>query len=466
MVRCVPTRRGVFLQSSDRLTGLPTELINNILTLVPIRDVVRTSALSRNWRYKWMYIPEIVFDSRSIPLFPPSASLQGQRNLVDFVTHVLSFHSGTLQKFGMSGYLESSCNDVDRWILLLSRKSVKMITLEFPQGNQYKVPSALFSIQTLEELKLKRSILKLPSHTIGFKNLVDLDLWKVTLTNETIASIIVDCPLEKLTLIYCDGFSCLNVCAPKLIMFFLYSPCGSIYFDNTPQLRIASIEMLPMMVGGIPLPRHLVTSRLDARLTGLVNVQELCIFKNFMKILAAHIIPERLCFTYHILTTMLLEMNFESLVENSTALCLFRSSPCLLTLHVTVSTSSVDDGSCDREFTGICVKLMSNFFHYLVFCRVIFLDSIPFLGNGRFWESIPHEEIIFARLNNLVLSGFMGMKNEVSFVQFVLRCAVMLHTIRITWDATVEKGTKRTGTLENMMQFRRASPRARVIFSG
>ncbi|KAF9609394.1 hypothetical protein IFM89_015735 [Coptis chinensis] len=404
MVRCVPTRRGVFLQSSDRLTGLPTELINNILTLVPIRDVVRTSALSRNWRYKWMYIPEIVFDSRSIPLFPPSASLQGQRNLVDFVTHVLSFHSGTLQKFGMSGYLESSCNDVDRWILLLSRKSVKMITLEFPQGNQYKVPSALFSIQTLEELKLKRSILKLPSHTIGFKNLVDLDLWKVTLTNETIATY--------------------NV--------FLYSPCGSIYFDNTPQLRIASIEMLPMMVGGIPLPRHLVTSRLDARLTGLVNVQELCIFKNFMKILAAHIIPERLCFTYHILTTMLLEMNFESLVENSTALCLFRSSPCLLTLHVT------------SDFSG----------------------QHTLLGNGRFWESIPHEEIIFARLNNLVLSGFMGMKNEVSFVQFVLRCAVMLHTIRITWDATVEKGTKRTGTLENMMQFRRASPRARVIFSG
>ncbi|KAF9589367.1 hypothetical protein IFM89_023301 [Coptis chinensis] len=88
------------------------------------------------------------------------------------------------------------------------------------------------------------------------------------------------------------------------------------------------------------------------------------------------------------------------------------------------------------------------------------------LGNGRFWESIPHEEIIFARLKNLVLSGFMGMKNEVSFVQFILRCAGMLHTIRITWDTIVEKGTKRTGTLENMMQFRRASPIARVIFSG
>ncbi|KAF9612879.1 hypothetical protein IFM89_004295 [Coptis chinensis] len=416
---------GVCLQGTDRITSLPTELVNKILTLVPIRDVVRTSALSRKWRYKWMYIPEIVFDARSIP-----PSIQEQRNLADSVNHVLSLHYGRLNKFGMSGYLVSSCNDVDRWILLLCRKSVKMIILDFPQGDRYKVPSSLFSCQKLELLKLHCSILNLPSHAKCFENLVDLDLCQVTLTNETIARLMVNCPLQKLILTYCDGFTRLNICAPNLIIFVLCSPCGSIYFDNTPQLRSANIEMLPL-VSEASLPDQ-ITNRLDVRLTGLINVQELYICKNFMEILAAHVIPERLCFTYHILTTMSLVMNFANPKQNSTALCLFRSSPYLLSLCVT----SVSSG------------------------------QITLLDDDNIWEPIPDEEIIFARLKNMVLNGFMGSQHEASFVQFVLRSAVMLHTIRITWDATVEKGTKRMDTLEDMMQFCRASPRARVIFSG
>ncbi|KAK6119815.1 hypothetical protein DH2020_046440 [Rehmannia glutinosa] len=45
----------------DAISNLPADVINNILARLSLRDAVRTSVLSREWRYKWTFIPEIVF---------------------------------------------------------------------------------------------------------------------------------------------------------------------------------------------------------------------------------------------------------------------------------------------------------------------------------------------------------------------------------------------------------------------
>ncbi|MFS7949310.1 putative F-box domain, leucine-rich repeat domain superfamily, F-box-like domain superfamily [Helianthus anomalus] len=41
---------------------MPDNVVTNILDRLPLQDAVRTSILSRNWRFKWTTISQIVFD--------------------------------------------------------------------------------------------------------------------------------------------------------------------------------------------------------------------------------------------------------------------------------------------------------------------------------------------------------------------------------------------------------------------
>lgn len=52
--------------SSDKYDNLPQNIIETILCLVPIKDAVRTSILSRSWRYNWVTIPKLVFSEKDI----------------------------------------------------------------------------------------------------------------------------------------------------------------------------------------------------------------------------------------------------------------------------------------------------------------------------------------------------------------------------------------------------------------
>ncbi|KAJ0680368.1 putative FBD domain, F-box-like domain superfamily protein [Helianthus annuus] len=47
--------------SLDRISTLPQPVLETILCLLPTEDAARTSILSREWRYKWTKIPNLMF---------------------------------------------------------------------------------------------------------------------------------------------------------------------------------------------------------------------------------------------------------------------------------------------------------------------------------------------------------------------------------------------------------------------
>jgi LPS O-antigen subunit length determinant protein (WzzB/FepE family) len=59
---------------------------------------------------------------------------------------------------------------------MLSRKKSRSIRIKFYNGNNYKLPSSLFSISDLDYLHLKRCIVSLPQKFEGFKRLTVLNL--------------------------------------------------------------------------------------------------------------------------------------------------------------------------------------------------------------------------------------------------------------------------------------------------
>ncbi|KAI8527431.1 hypothetical protein RHMOL_Rhmol12G0074900 [Rhododendron molle] len=50
--------------TSDIISNLPSTVTENILKGLPLRDAVRTSVLSSKWRYKWVTLPQMVFDNK------------------------------------------------------------------------------------------------------------------------------------------------------------------------------------------------------------------------------------------------------------------------------------------------------------------------------------------------------------------------------------------------------------------
>ncbi|XP_071709220.1 F-box/FBD/LRR-repeat protein At1g13570-like [Rutidosis leptorrhynchoides] len=129
--------------SSDIISGLPQNIIETILCLVPIRDAVRTSILAKKWRNSWNKIPKLVFNEDD--MFDNSEEKS-----------VLLLHEGSILEFSLSMNADDNCIEIGQIITYLSRKNtVKKLTLAFDGDSTYDLPRLtsffLNSIQTPEE---------------------------------------------------------------------------------------------------------------------------------------------------------------------------------------------------------------------------------------------------------------------------------------------------------------------------
>lgn len=227
----------------DRVSNLPGHVIDQILSHLSIRDAVRTSVLSRKWRYKWAAIPSLVFDNQCASASPQDQTLIKHR-LVNIVDHVLLLHNGPILKFKLSHRDLLGVTDIDRWILHVSRSSITEFILEIWKGQRYRVPSCLFSCQNLIHLELFNCLLRPPPIFNGFKNLKSLDLQHITLAQNVFENLILSCPLlERLTLMNFDGFTHLNIDAPNLQFFDIGGIFDDVTFENTFNLALVSIGL-------------------------------------------------------------------------------------------------------------------------------------------------------------------------------------------------------------------------------
>lgn len=182
-------------------------------------------------------LPHLAFDNRCF----------SNKNLTTFeniVNQVLLLHIGPINTFKLSHRDRPATSDIDRWILHLSRNAIKELILDIWKGDPYKVPSCLFSCQDLVHLELYNCLLKPPSTFKGFKSLKSLNILGVTLAPDVFDKIIVCSPLlEKLTLMYIDGLTCLKIDAPNLQYLEVYGDFENVSLENTLNLVEVSIGL-------------------------------------------------------------------------------------------------------------------------------------------------------------------------------------------------------------------------------
>ncbi|KAF5744013.1 F-box/LRR-repeat protein [Tripterygium wilfordii] len=191
--------------SGDRISDLPDGLLHHILSLLPTKEAVTTSTLSKRWRYLWFFVSNLYFRDKGF-----HKDIERKDSFARFVERALLLHSSNVKIFRFS--CKGGCLDAIRfnsWIGAAIRRQVQELRLSYNLRNVVAMPLCLWTSQTLKVLKINSPVsLVLPS-TVFFSSLKTLHLRNVPFyDNLSIHELFHGLPvLEELVLLRCKWFS-------------------------------------------------------------------------------------------------------------------------------------------------------------------------------------------------------------------------------------------------------------------
>ncbi|XP_075097455.1 F-box/FBD/LRR-repeat protein At1g13570-like [Nicotiana tabacum] len=218
------------------LSNLPDSVIDDILMRLPLRDAVRTSILSKKWRYNWCRLPQLTVDET---LWQTTKDLISPKiKFTNIIYHLLALHTGPICKFILSISDRVNCPKIDNLICFLSRNGIQHLVLQLPfRGNLYKLPSSFFTCSQLRHLVLRQCLIRSSPLFKGFDRLISLELGGVTISSEFLGSLISKCPLlENLVLKHVETSNPTEISALKLRSFVFIGNMHLIHLKIAPLL--------------------------------------------------------------------------------------------------------------------------------------------------------------------------------------------------------------------------------------
>uniref|UniRef100_A0A1J3DAG4 F-box/FBD/LRR-repeat protein n=1 Tax=Noccaea caerulescens TaxID=107243 RepID=A0A1J3DAG4_NOCCA len=187
----------------DRISLLPDDFLLQILSWLPMKDVMVTSSLSKRWRFLWTLVPRLSFD----------LSLHGNTypKFKTFVDRSLLLHKApTLE--GLDIKIGSVCSnadvDIGVWVRIAVDRCVRELSISYCSGEEpIRLPKCLFTCKTLVVLKLENMSLLDASSYVCFQSLKTLHLLDVKYLDEQSLLQILSCcsSLEDLVVQRCPG---------------------------------------------------------------------------------------------------------------------------------------------------------------------------------------------------------------------------------------------------------------------
>ncbi|KAI3730103.1 hypothetical protein L6452_18779 [Arctium lappa] len=216
---------------------MPEIVITNVLDRLPLQEAVRTSILSRNWRFTWTLLSQLVFDYkfyRYLPRKKHGGHLFYKRNLGKLLLQL----EGSITKFVLYMPAEEQrgkrnieyCNtmyadivkDINHWILFLSTKGIKEFTLiNMRPAEPVKLPNHLFLCLGLKHLKLRNCCLHPVPGFHCFPKLVAFEFDQVTFNDRS-----------------CKYGEFITRCCPllEILKFSFYTPNGEVKLGEIAKL--------------------------------------------------------------------------------------------------------------------------------------------------------------------------------------------------------------------------------------
>nr|GEV31580.1 hypothetical protein [Tanacetum cinerariifolium] len=174
----------------DVISTMPDNVITNILDRLHIKDAVKTGILSTDWRFKWTLLTQLVFDENFFKHLPNN--IEGK-----ILSRLILHLKGPITKF----VLDIPCHeildveDIHHWVLFLSRRGIKELTLINRSETQLMLPTQILSCVELKHLDLENCCFRVLPSFHGFPNLLTLKLSSVRVQNYNCVDFIASCPI-------------------------------------------------------------------------------------------------------------------------------------------------------------------------------------------------------------------------------------------------------------------------------
>ncbi|XP_020548592.1 F-box/FBD/LRR-repeat protein At1g13570-like [Sesamum indicum] len=435
----IDMRRTKICMETDRISSLPCDVIDNILKYLPLCEAVRTSVLSREWRYQWETIPCLVFGSTC------KVNLLRKYDWVSIIDQILLLHKGSITKFSLTIADLKMCRGIDNWLRFLSNCHVEELTFCFDFPDSHPVISEfLFTLDELTHLCLVYGELKPPPAFRGFERLVRLDLFNVFISAGEFKSFISKCPMleyMKLESFGTKAIGDLEIDAPNLKFFSYRGRLSSICFKNT--LLLAEMTMTSHRLKSLhdlQMPNDFAKfepndSNVVRILGQLPSITKLTVNRDFLQYLAGggsgDGVPKKLPNDLnHMRLLTFWIINLSTIAEVTCALCLIRSSPKLQSLTITaLGLRNPENLKTAAEF----IKAQQE-------C-----------------------EITLSSLENINIRNFSGLEPEMEFVKLLLSAATALRKLEIITKNSNVSGKARPEIFEELVSSRRASVQAEII---
>ncbi|CAI9278677.1 unnamed protein product [Lactuca saligna] len=130
---------------------------------MPIRDALRTSILSKKWRYCWTGIQKLVFDDNLVKQSSNMEEEIEKYKLINAIFHVLLLHKGPVSELCICITDAEIVNEIDQIILHLSRsKNIKKFTFEISSIDEYyKLPFSFTYLSNTVKLRFHQCLMDL-----------------------------------------------------------------------------------------------------------------------------------------------------------------------------------------------------------------------------------------------------------------------------------------------------------------
>ncbi|CAA7062494.1 unnamed protein product [Microthlaspi erraticum] len=242
----------------DRISQLSDDLLIEILSLVPTKDAVAVSTLSKRWMSLWTLVPRLIFydyfDEDDEYYYYSSEYFDHKekhaKRLSRFVSGTLLLHkAAALESFYLKSATECSPSEVGLWVRIAVERFVRDLKIIFyGHHGLVHLPSNFFRCETLETLVLDRLIVSEVPCRCSFGSLKKLQLLSLKYSDdESFSRLTSSCPvLEDLVVETClsDNVVTFTVNVPSLQSLFVRTQ--STWQINIPDYHLFVIHSYSM----------------------------------------------------------------------------------------------------------------------------------------------------------------------------------------------------------------------------
>ncbi|KAL3849711.1 hypothetical protein ACJIZ3_011593 [Penstemon smallii] len=141
----IKSRKMGCANGEDRISNLPIHVISDILSLMSTKDAVRTSVLSKDWKYNWTFIYNIDIKSLKIREKP---------SFLNFMGRILLHTHHNIQSFSLTCFEDLGISQMTEWISVVLRRNVESLKVIYLHKG-IVLPQSLLSCTSLRILKLE-----------------------------------------------------------------------------------------------------------------------------------------------------------------------------------------------------------------------------------------------------------------------------------------------------------------------